>query len=45
MEDQKKKAKLINLLKAEVLQATGKNKEATDLLTEIVSEHPLEGGH
>ena len=31
------------MLKAEVLQATGKNKEATDLLTEIVSEHPLEG--
>ena len=34
---------MINLLKAEVFQATGKNKEATDLLTEIVSEHPLEG--
>ena len=39
----KEERKLINLLKAEVLQATGKNKEATDLLTEIVSEHPLEG--
>lgn len=39
----KDEQKKINLLKAEVLQATGKNKEATDLLTEIVSEHPLEG--
>ena len=39
----KEEQKKINLLKAEVLQATGKNKEATDLLTEIVSEHPLEG--
>ena len=44
MEDQKKK-EIINLLKAEVLQATGKNKEATDLLTEIVSEHPFKEGH
>ena len=39
----KEEQKMINLLKAEVFQATGKNKEATDLLTEIVSEHPLEG--
>ena len=39
----KDEQKKINLLKAEVLQATGKNKEATNLLTEIVSEHPLEG--
>ena len=35
--------KNINLLKAEVLQATGKNEDAVNLLQEIVREHPLEG--
>ena len=39
----KEDRKLINLLKAEVLQATGKNQQATELLREIVNQHPLEG--
>lgn len=39
----KEEQKLINLLKAEVMQETGKDEEAANLLTKIVSEHPLEG--
>ena len=39
----KDERKLINLLKAEVLQATGKNQQATELLREVVNQHPLEG--
>lgn len=39
----KEEQKLINLLKTEVLQATGKNQQAKDLLKEIVNQHPLEG--
>lgn len=39
----KEEQKLINLLKAEVMQETGKDEEAVNLLTKIVSEHPLEG--
>lgn len=35
--------KQINLLKAEVLQATGKDTQATDLLKQIIRDHPLEG--
>ncbi len=35
--------KRINLLKAEVLQSTGKNSRAKELLAEVVSLHPLEG--
>ena len=38
----KEEQKLIDLLKAEVLRATGKNNEAS-LLLESVAEHPLEG--
>ncbi len=39
----KEERKLINLLKAEVLQATGKNQQATEILREVVNQHPLEG--
>ena len=39
----KEERKLINLLKAEVLQSTGKNQQATELLREVVNQHPLEG--
>ena len=39
----KEEQKLIDLLKAEVLRATGKNNEASLLLRKIVAEHPLEG--
>ena len=39
----KEEQKLIDLLKAEVLRATGKNNEASLLLKKIVAEHPLEG--
>ena len=39
----KEERKLINLLKAEVLQATGKNQQAVELLREVVNQHPLEG--
>ena len=39
----KDERKLISLLKAEVLQATGKNQQAIELLREIVNQHPLEG--
>ena len=39
----KEDRKLIHLLKAEVLQATGKNQQAAELLREIVNQHPLEG--
>ena len=31
------------MLKAEVLQATGKDTQATDLLKQIIRDHPLEG--
>ena len=39
----KDEQKMINLLKAEVLLATGKNSQAKELLSDIVSKHPLEG--
>ena len=39
----KEERKLINLLKAEVLQSTGKNQQATELLSKVVNQHPLEG--
>ena len=39
----KEERKLINLLKAEVLQSTGRNQQATELLREVVNQHPLEG--
>ena len=39
----KEERKLINLLKAEVLQSTGKNQQAAELLREVVNQHPLEG--
>jgi Flp pilus assembly protein TadD len=39
----KDEQKQINLLKAEVLQSTGKDDQATILLKEIVNKHPLEG--